>query len=282
MANEHDATDLNVEGDNPDPTSEEQDAQLGQLLADKFGKDFTLDDLNGYRSDREAWNRQQNRHNMEAADARKEAEEARDNLLTTLATAPTQAPNSQEAAGRALSEVEFFQTLGVTDAEEQLNARQAYAMFKGMSDYALAANKVYGEKFAEAEGSIGTMQEEFEQTSEALAQYLTDERIGELQTEFPHADRESIVAAIRDAPQGDTFDSFVEDAARSSHEHILNVGQQAVKTEQTRRTEARKNRFTGSGAAAGAAGRKMPSLNTNEGIAAFIEANPMGGGDEPY
>lgn len=276
---EHDGTGPEMDAA-ADPSSEETDAQLGQLLSDRFGEDFNVDDLQTYTKDRSTWNAQQNRHNMEAAQARKDAEATRDQLLTAVAT-QGHAQTANQQAGQALSENDFFNTLGIRDPDEQLSGRQAYAMFKGMSDYAQAANKVYGEKFHSMEGKNAEFDSKFQQTTEAFAQYLTDMKVEEVLQDFPHADREVIVRAIREAPQGEMFDQHVKDAARTSDERIRSLASEAQKAETERRRSARANRFTGSGIAGAAAGKKMPSLNTSEGIKAFIDAHPPGLGDEP-
>jgi hypothetical protein len=154
-------------------------------------------------------------------------------------------------------------------------------MFKGMSDYATAANQAYGTKFSELEGHAAASDQKFRQTTEAFAQYLTDVKVEELLTEYPHADRDVIVRAIREAPQGEMFEPHVAEATRQSHERISSLASEAQKSEVRRRRTAAKNRFTGAGTAGVSAGRKMPSLNTQEGIKAFIDAHPPGSGDEP-
>lgn len=265
------------------PEPEELSAEAVKYLSDKLGEDFSHEDLESYLADTSNWNAQRNKHNKEAADAAKAAKDAKDEALRVLTGAKAQrepegdeSPKEQRA--QTMPQDKFFEVLGIKDPEEPLTGLQAYAIYKGSSDYMLARDDVFGEKFDEQEQKLTRAVESFENTEDMFVQMLADAKVAELLEDFEDADPDEIKRAMRELEASEDFDDELRDVARRSHEKF--------NAKLTEKEKARKDRKSKSGPRLGPGGKAVSGTKppkdvmSSEFLQDHMRRHPLGGRSE--
>jgi hypothetical protein len=253
--------------------ADEREAILQEYLAEKYGDDYDLNNLDQWAKEKKGWLSKENSQNQARLQAQREAEAARDKLVAELSARDRElasGSNVNKGSGE-LTEGSFYQHLGLKDADDVLTARQAFGLWQAASQYMVAQQGVYGQEFGKVHKTLKELdvtKQEFEEMRTQVAESLATSFEREVLGKHPDADPKAIREAISEAPDGDDFESYVYAAAQESEKRIRSLASKAKTGTATRVQRARKI-HTGTGPAGAVARKRPPSILTNEGLADF-------------
>jgi hypothetical protein len=270
------------------PDSEEAIAQLSETLG------VDAEDAKAYFEDKGNWDKQINRRlteiGVEKQNLRAETDLKQAELLEKVATI-VERTTTTDTQGKThiVDPQQFAAHFKVQDWEEGVTAKQLYAAVEAIAQMGTREfGNLRGDlpthedgtpvTMAEMHSTLSSFKEEYGQDREGIVQYLSDQEVDRLMTDYPNADRQDLYRAIGTLDSGETFSDDLEAAAKASHDRVAKRVDEVVKKEKKRRTQM--PAYTGAGRGAAVAGEKPPDIFSREGIDAFSRRHPVGEVDE--
>lgn len=280
----------------PEPLPDE----VVEALTERFGEDFSIEELEEFHTRREGWVSKYNDRLTQVGAKEKELTESLAKIAPMLAERdkpkPEPKPQRTEQPQALVNPNSVMQALGIkiTDQSDwnapvDITPTQLYSIVEGILRMGKGEIDKVGGRLSEIigevpeGGKIPTLVEVNEMASRAASShesFMKEMVVTQLQEEYEYADRDDILRAIDDAAglDNEEFDEKVREAAKRSHSR---VDEPVRKAKATTRKAKRGSPYLGQGTRAGmVAGKKPPPLHKPGGVEAWVHKNVVAASEE--
>ena len=255
------------------------DEQLQSALAAKYGEDFSVEDMDGYVGDRDNWQKQQNRHNQDAATASKAAQDQeaqwRQQDTELASKVGGNAAAAQQSAG--YDRDEFFKSLGVENPEDVVTADQVFRVAQGLYGYGRAGLSEIAKSVGSTRAVVDQNAKSLGDVQQSMGNMIAEYHIENLLQDFPDADSDGLRNVLRSHKDSSTIESALRDEAQRSQNAFQERHTSRNDQEKERRRKSKKTLSMG-GTGSAVAGKKLPNIYTEEGFREFQKLNPRDAG----